>query len=302
MFRFKYFHNLKITECISNQGFERSFSVKARRANTLQIPEAKRIPQKNGYFIRRAPGVRAIELDLPEKGNFLHPTLLNSLESKVTSYFDNVIVNVVIFHSFAEHKMFSLGIHPVDYSNNRDSCLESIYRFSNSIHKISTELPETKKPLMAPDTDLVIASDLQPDKVNPVRASNQEPSTEDTTAGYDEQPEIDDPSYAYDDNLVIEDPTYNEQSDIEEPYYPNDDQLDSEEPTYNEQPYIEDPSYQYDEPPDLEETSTPNDEQFDSNDPASVPDEPPEPKRTIASYSGKLNGTALAGTSMLIHC
>jgi enoyl-CoA hydratase/carnithine racemase len=95
-----------------------------------------------GYFIHSAPGLRLIELNDPKNGNILTSKLVEAISTKLLSYSDNMIVQAVMFHSFARNKLFSHGVKSEEFKNDPKKLLQSL-------HKLSTTIESFDKPTLA---------------------------------------------------------------------------------------------------------------------------------------------------------
>lgn len=89
------------------------------------------MPTRPGYFVHAAAGLRVIELNKPEEGNYLTLATVKSIHNRLETYQTNDAVSAVMF--FATSDVFSLGLDPVEYKTNLPELLVSIHRLSRAI-------------------------------------------------------------------------------------------------------------------------------------------------------------------------
>jgi enoyl-CoA hydratase/carnithine racemase len=86
----------------------------------------------NGVQSLRSPGVRAVELNRPDLGNYLTVPVMDNLLKKMSDFRDNWVANAIFIGSQNIH-FFSKGIHDDDAGmevvNRVQSLAKNIYNF-----------------------------------------------------------------------------------------------------------------------------------------------------------------------------
>lgn len=91
------------------------------------------MPTRPGYFVHASAGLRVIELNKPEEGNYLTLAKVKSIHNRLQTYQTNDAVSAVMF--FATSDVFSLGLDPIEYKTNLPELLISIHSLSRAIKR-----------------------------------------------------------------------------------------------------------------------------------------------------------------------
>jgi len=114
--------------------FSRSFrkpSLLSRKVHNVTV--GYDMPTRPGYFVHARAGLRVIELNKPEEGNYLTLAKVKSIHNRLETYQTNDAVSAVMF--FATSDVFSLGLDPNEYKTNLPELLVSIHSLSRAIQK-----------------------------------------------------------------------------------------------------------------------------------------------------------------------